>query len=60
MEKPRRDAKGMQEFRWCKKWGYFIALAACAARASRLPYCRHCFGQYRQLSLPFGPEDDPT
>jgi len=41
------------ENRWCDRWGYFIDLAACEARADRRPFCRRCLKSWRQLCFPF-------
>jgi len=41
------------ENRWCDRWGYFIDLAACEARADRRASCRRCLFRWRQCCFPF-------
>jgi hypothetical protein len=39
--------------RWCEKYGYFIDLGACEARAGQKSFCRRCMAKWRQLSFSF-------
>jgi hypothetical protein len=38
---------------WCKKFGYFIDLDACAARSYQKSVCRRCYASLLQVPLPF-------
>ena len=42
-----------RENRWCERYGYFIDLAACEARAGTRSSCGRCIARWRQLSFPF-------
>ncbi len=42
-----------RENRWCEKYGYFIDIDACKARAAEKTYCGICLCRWRQLRFPF-------
>ena len=42
-----------RENRWCERYGYFIDLTACEARAKIRRSCGLCIARWRQLSFDF-------
>jgi len=45
--------KQHREHVWCARYGYFIDLDACRARALQQKHCRRCLVSLIQTSLPF-------
>jgi hypothetical protein len=45
--------KQHREHVWCTKYGYFIDLDACRARALQQKHCRRCYASLIQMPLPF-------
>ncbi|MDQ5986704.1 MAG: hypothetical protein CSYNP_02435 [Syntrophus sp. SKADARSKE-3] len=48
-----QEMRQTMENRWCDRWGYFIDLAACEARADRRKSCGRCLSRWRQCCFPF-------